>query len=110
MFAKFLTTLVALLPFTSPVLSVAVSGYLGNACNGEELYNVVPEDGVCIDVSEIVKARSVVVTQFGPNESVLFFSDASCTPDTNQVGGANQEECFLIPPQQEVLSFQVITS
>ena len=37
MFSK-ISTSMALLPFLGPVLAADVSGYLGNACNSEQLY------------------------------------------------------------------------
>ena len=81
-----------------------------NSCNGEELYSYTPADNTCIDVSGIEPAESIVVSSFGANEDVTFFSDTTCDFESAQVGGAVSEECFLVPTTQSVLSFMVLRS
>jgi len=44
-------------------LTVNVAGYLGNACNGEELFGYTsPTDGTCVDLSGTQGAESLTVT------------------------------------------------
>jgi len=60
MVSKFFTILVAL---SSTTIAVDVVGYLGNACNGEELYAYdAPTDGSCVDLSGTQGAESLTVT------------------------------------------------
>ena len=73
---------------------VQVVGYLGNACNGEEL------DGTndlvvnkCYDISEYEEASSFTVAGFKKHQTVHFYYNSDCT---DQTGTANSEECYLV--------------
>jgi len=105
MLSKLLPILVVLLPLTIPVQAVTVAGWLGNACNGEELYEFdALAENTCTDVSGIEGAESITATSFNANEIVEFYSDTACT---TQVGATqNADVCFLIPPTEGVQSFQ----
>lgn len=96
---------VALLSLSSSVFSVHTYGYLGKYCSGEELYYYNPDDGVCVDVSAIEGAQSIVAVDFGVHETVTFYSDTACSPSTNGVGGVDSDVCYLVPEEAGVRSF-----
>lgn len=105
-----LSNFVVLLSIFSTIGGVAVVGYLENACNGEELYAFAPAQGHCIDVSSYELAMSLTVSQFVAGEIITFFSDSACSISTNDVGSADSEECFLVPIETSVMSFEAISS
>lgn len=71
-------TLAALLLLAAPTLAVTVSGYLGQACHGENLYKQVTTDGQCYGFSNIQAAGSLVLTDFAPNQTISFYTDGNC--------------------------------
>ncbi|KAK4508537.1 hypothetical protein PRZ48_002276 [Zasmidium cellare] len=100
MLSRYLFTLTALAlgGFSSPVEIDAKSGvqyeaYLGNACNGENLYGGYLTKGKCVDVSQYEEASSLTVSGFKKGQTVHFYYNDNCS---DQVGTANSEECYIV--------------
>jgi hypothetical protein len=93
MFSKILN-LVPLLLLLAPVLCAIVSGYLWNACKGEELYDHTTKDGHCISFCGLELADSFVVSGLSAHQEVNFYADSACT---KLIHGKNTEVCYLVP-------------
>ena len=101
-----ISRLVAVLATLHLSSAADVVGYLGNACNGEDLYEVDGTvSGQCYDLSNYTAAESLTFANFAPNEGLFIYSDGACA---NMVAQVSAEECYLVqstgPGVQSILS------
>lgn len=96
-----LVVVIGVLPLSS---AVDVEGYLGTACNGENLFGVNGAvAGTCCGLAEYTQADSLTFANFATGGGLFLYSDNDCKDMVNQV---STEECFLVSPRAAVWSFR----